>query len=178
MRLALVTAAALIAAPAAWAAGGNDNDPPEPTETTQKCKGAQVWDKKTKACVDAREGRLDNDTLYAAAREIAWAGRPLDALTVLDAMTEGDSDRVLTYRGFASRKAGDWDAGQAFYQAALTRNPDNFLARSYLGLGLLQHGDHAAAFAQWEEIVARGGTGTWAETALLAALETGTISEY
>lgn len=178
MRLALPLAALMLLAPTAHAAGSGDNDPPAPTETTTKCKGAQVWDKTKKACVDAREGRLDNDTLYAAAREIAWAGRPADALAVLDAMSEGDSDRVLTYRGFALRKAGQWEAGRAFYDAALAKNPDNLLARSYLGQGLLERGDFEGAFAQWEEIRARGGTGTWAETALLAALETGTISEY
>lgn len=177
MRLGLSLAALLISTLPALAAGG-DSDPPEPTETTTECKGAQVWDAKKKACVDAREGRLDNDTLYAAAREIAWAGRHKDALSVLDAMTEGDSDRVLTYRGFALRKAGQWDAGRSFYEAALQKNPDNLLARSYLGQGLLERGDFEGAFAQWEEIRARGGTGTWAETALLAALETGTLSDY
>ena len=178
MRLALSLTALLMLAPAAYAAGSGDNDPPAPTETTTKCKGAQVWDKHKKACVDAREGRLDNDSLYRAAREIAWAGRPADALAVLDAMTEGPSDRVLTYRGFATRKAGDWEAGRAFYNAALDKNPDNLLARSYLGQGLLERGDFEGAFAQWEEIRARGGAGTWAETVLFAALETGTISEY
>lgn len=177
MRIALHLAALVLVATPVFAAGG-DSDPPEPTETTTKCKGAQVWDKDKKACVDAREGRLDNDTLYSAAREIAWAGRPADALRVLNAMTEGDSDRVLTYRGFALRKAGQWEAGRAFYDAALDKNPDNLLARSYLGQGLLERGDFEGAFAQWEEIRARGGTGTWAETALLAALETGTISDY
>ena len=178
MRLSLSLIALMMLAPAAFAAGSGDNDPPEPTETTTKCKGAQVWDKKKKACVDARESRLDNDTLSRAAREMAWAGRPADALSVLDAMTEGATDRVLTYRGFATRKAGNWEAGRAFYNAALDRNPDNLLARSYLGQGLLERGDFEGAFAQWEEIRARGGTGTWAETALLAALETGTVSEY
>ena len=178
MRLALGLTAALLFASPVLAAGSGDSDPPEPTETTTKCKGAQVWDKTKKACVDAREGRLDNDTLYSAAREIAWAGRPADALAVLDAMTEGDSDRVLTYRGFALRKAGQWEAGRAFYDAALEKNPDNLLARSYLGQGLLERGDFEGAFAQWEELRARGGAGTWAETALFAALETGTISEY
>ena len=178
MRLALCLTTLMLIAPAAQAAGSGESEPPQPTATTTQCKGTQVWDKKTKTCVDAREGRLDNDTLYRAAREIAWAGRPADALAVLDAMTEGDSDRVLTYRGFAHRKAGQWEAGRAFYNAALAKNPDNILARSYLGQGLLERGDFEGAFAQWEEIRARGGTGTWAETALLAALETGTISEY
>ncbi len=178
MRLAVAVLALLLASPAAFAEGSDSDDPPEPTETTTTCKGAQVWDKNKKACVDAREGRLDNDTLYRAAREIAWAGRPADALLVLDAMTEGDSDRVLTYRGFAHRKSGQWETGRAFYAAALDKNPDNLLARSYLGQGLLERGDFDGAFAQWEEIRARGGAGTWAETALLAALETGTVSEY
>jgi Flp pilus assembly protein TadD len=172
--LSLVAACAL-AAPV-WAA--ENPDPPEPTETTTKCTGTQVWDEDKKACVSADQSGLHDDRLYQAAREIAWAGRPRDALAVLDAMAEGDTDRVLTYRGFSLRKAGQWEAGRASYHAALALNPDNLLARSYLGMGLLERGDFAAAFAQWEEIRARGGTGTWAETALLAALTTGQITEY
>lgn len=173
MRLALALTALLMLAPAAYAAGSGDNDPPEPTATTTKCKGAQVWDKKKKACVDAREGRLDNDTLYRAAREIAWAGRPADALAVLDAMTEGDSDRVLTYRGFALRKSGDIEGGIAAYEAALVQNPDNILAHSYYGQLLVEMDEMDMARGHLDAIRNAGGIGTWAEASLERAIATG-----
>lgn len=162
----------------AFAAGADDSTPPAPTETTTKCKKAEVWDEKTKKCVDAQSGALDNDTLYQAAREIAYADRPDDALVVLSAMTEGDTDRVLTYKGFANRKAGRIEAGMALYQAALAKNPDNILARSYMGQGLVQQGKFQLAALQLEEIAARGGTGTWAEQSLRQALATGQTFSY
>lgn len=177
MRLSVILFAALLPC-AALAAGSNDSDPPEPTETTQKCEGKMVWDPKVEKCVTPDATGLNDDDRYKAAREIAWAGRPMDALAVLDAMTEGNTDRVMTYRGFALRKAGLWDEGRAAYDVALAMNPDNLLARSYLGLGLLERGNTAAAIDQLLEIRARGGVGTWPETALASALATGEMPDY
>lgn len=162
----------------ALAAGTGSSTPPAPTETTTKCKKTEVWDPKTKKCVNAQSGSLDNDTLFQAAREIAYAGRPDDALVVLSAMTEGDTDRVLTYKGFANRKAGRIDEGMAYYQAALTKNPDNILARSYMGQGLVQQGKFELAALQLKEIVARGGDGTWAAESLEQALSNGKTFSY
>lgn len=163
---------------AALAAGGGSSSPPQPTETTTKCKKAEVWDTKTKKCVAAQSGQLDNDTLYAAARELAYAGRPDDALVVLQAMTEGQSDRVLTYMGFASRKAGHIDEGMKYYRAALAQNPDNILARSYMGQAFVEMGQVQLASAQLDEIVARGGAGSWAELSLRQSIQTGAMFAY
>lgn len=165
-----------------FAAGTNDSTAPATTETTTKCKKAEVWDEKTKKCIKAEDGAksgaLDNDTLYNAARELAYAGRPDDALVVLAAMTEGESDRVLTYMGFANRKAGRMDLGMHYYQAALAQNPDNILARSYMGQAQVELGQIQLASLQLDEIVARGGAGTWAEKSLRHAIETGTTYSY
>lgn len=163
---------------AAIAAGSDSSTAPAPTETTTKCKKTEVWDKKTKKCVAAQSGQLDNDTLYQAAREIAYAGRPDDALVVLSAMTEGETDRVLTYMGFANRKAGRVDVGMKYYQAALIKNPDNILARSYMGQGYVEAGQIVLASAQLDEIVARGGAGTWPEQSLRRAIRTGQVYSY
>lgn len=163
---------------AALAAGTEDTKPPTPTETTTKCTDGLVWDDKKKECVEPVEGRLDDDTLYGAARELAWSGQPEAALKVLAAMREGDSDRVLTYKGFANRKAGRVEEGMAFYTRALARNPDNILARSYMGQGLVEQGEIALARQQLDEIRVRGGTGTWAETALAEAIRTGVTYSY
>lgn len=171
-------AVALLLPLAAQAAGGDDSNPPAETKTSTECTGAQVWDEKTKACVDVKSGQLDDDTLYRAVRELAWAGRPEDALAVVAAMTEGDTDRVLTYKGFASRKAGRIEEGLAFYEAALKANPDNLLARSYLGQAYVEMNEVSLASLQLSEIRSRGGAGLWAETALESAIRTGQTIGY
>ncbi len=171
-------ALSLILPVAVFAAGSDSSDPPAPTETTTECKKTEVWDEKTQKCIDAQSGQLDNDTLYQAARELAYAGRPDDALVVLGAMTEGETDRVLTYMGFATRKAGDLEGGMAYYQAALSKNPDNLLTRSYMGQAFVEQGEITLAEAQLDEIVLRGGAGTWPEKALRHAIETGATYSY
>jgi tetratricopeptide (TPR) repeat protein len=99
-------------------------------------------------------------------------------LIVLSAMTEGKTDRVLTYIGFASRKAGRMDEGLAACDAALALNPDNLLCRSCLGQAYVELGKIELAQAQLDEIRARGGDGLWAETALESAIRTGETHDY
>ncbi len=169
----MIFAATLTLSGAALAAGSNSDSAPATTETTTKCEKGKVWDDKTKACVDVKSENLDNDTLFDAARELAYNDRPEDALVALMAMTEGDTDRVLTYMGFANRKAGDVELGLAYYDKALKQNPDNILARSYLGQAYVEQGELKMANAQLDQIVARGGRGTWAEQSLKTAIETG-----
>ena len=175
----LFTVAALTLLPfAALAAGSDDTEPPKATQTSTECEEGQVWDEQTKACVDAKSDLLDDDTRFRAVRELAWAGRPGDALVVLSAMTEGQTDRVLTYTGFANRKAGRLEEGLAAYDAALKLNPDNVLARSYLGQAYVDMGEIELAQLQLDEIRARGGAGLWAETALADAIATGQTYSY
>lgn len=162
----------------ALAAGSDDTNPPTTTQTTQSCKGVQVWDEKTQKCVNPKKSALDADTLYAAVRELAYAGRYVDAQGVLAAMPDQADDRVLTYWGFTHRKMGHAALAQAFYDEALSRNPDNLLARSYMGQGLVAEGKIDGAIAQWREIRARGGEGSWAESSLRAAIRTGSGYSY
>ncbi len=168
----------LMAPTLAFAAGGGDGDPPTPTETTKTCKGVKVWDEKKNRCVKPKESRLDTDTLYGAVRELAYAGRYMDAQGVLQAMPDQSDDRVLTYWGFTHRKLGNLELANAFYQDAIARNPDNILARSYMAQGYVESGRMDEAVAQWREITARGGKGTWAETSLREALRTGVTQSY
>jgi tetratricopeptide (TPR) repeat protein len=158
---------------AAFAAGSDDSEPPKPTETSTECKDAQVWDDKEKKCVDPKDSRLDDDTRFKAVRELAWAGRYDEALVVLATMTEGETDRVLTYQGFILRKSGRVEEGIAAYEAALTANPGNILAHSYYGQLLVEMNEIDAAKAHLAAIRTHGGAGTWAETALASAIETG-----
>lgn len=182
MRLAPVLALVAALPGAAFAAGmGGSSDsttPPDPTETTQSCTGAQVWDPESKRCVNPKHSALAPDTLYRAVRELAYAGRYADAQAVLGAMPDQNDDRVLTYWGFTHRKLGHAALAAAFYDQAIARNPDNILARSYMGQGFVEAGDTEAAIAQWREIKARGGAGSWAEAALREAIRTGMTFSY
>jgi tetratricopeptide (TPR) repeat protein len=175
---ALLASATLILPTLAFAAGGGSSTPPKQTNTTAVCENGMVWDEKTEACVAPQESRLDDKTLYEAAREFAYAGQYQNTLDVLDAMSDQQDDGVLTYRGFANRKLGDWDLGMAFYAEALAINPDNLLARSYMGQAFVEDGQIDLAQAQLTEIRTRGGRGTWAEFSLRQALESGRGYSY
>lgn len=175
----LVTAALIAFAPfAALAAGSDDTVPPQPTATTTECTDGKVFDEETKECVAPEDSSLNNDERYRAVRELAYARQPEAAMRVLAAMTEGKSDRVLTYTGFLNRQMGNWEAGIAAYEMALTANPDNILARSYFGQALMLMNETDMAKAQLDEIRLRGGAGTWAETSLAATILTGTTTTY
>ena len=197
--LILTTAIALpLALPTTgFAAGGEDEVKPKKTETTQNCLNAQQWDPEIKKYVrfsepvngvwDADIGKcvrpdktshLDTDTLYKAVRELAYAGRYNEAIDVLNEMPNQLDDRVLTYRGFTARKLGDLELADMYYDQAITANPDNILARSYMGQGKVAAGDKVAAMTQLREIQARGGAGTWAETSLRDAIQTGSTYSY
>lgn len=169
--------AALLAPGLALAMGGDDK-PPKSTKTTKTCTNGQVWDEAAKACVNAQDSRLDSDALYGAVRELAYAGRYDEAQIVLAAMPDQTDDRVLVYWGFTTRKLGDLPGGMAYYDAALSRNPGNVLARAYMGQALLETGDLVGAYRQLRAIKAHGGAGSWAETSLRSAIETGQTYNY
>ena len=178
LRTALLTTTLLLA-PGFVLAFGTDDTPPAETATTTECEGTQVWDAKTEACVDAvEESNLNDDDRYKAVRELAYSGSYDRALGILDTFENAGDDRRLTYLGFVTRKMGDVDGGMAWYAAAIDVNPDNFLARSYMGQALLLQGDRAGALAQLTEIRARGGRQTWSEVALNMALSDGPSPAY
>lgn len=158
---------------AAFAAGTEDSAPPAPTETTTTCTEGLIWDAEKKECVAPQSGSLDDDTRFGAVRELAYAGRYDAAMTVLASMTEGDTDRVLTYKGFILRKSGHVEEGIAAYEAALVQNPGNILTHSYYGQLLVEMNEMDAARSHLAAIRAHGGAGSWAETALATAIDTG-----
>jgi predicted Zn-dependent protease len=157
----------------AFAAGSDDTEPPKPTETTTECKDGQVYDEKLEKCVDPQSGSLNDDLRFDAVRELAWAGRYDDGMIVLSSMTEGDTDRVMTYQGFILRKSGKVEEGIVAYEAALAMNPGNILTHSYYGQLLVEMNELDAARSHLQAIRDHGGTGTWAEIALVRAIEEG-----
>ena len=175
---ALTLALALSLPTLAFAAGGDSTKPPTTTDTTKTCLFGRVYDPQTKKCVKpAKSSSLDADTLYGAVRELAYAGKYEHAQAVLAEMDQGD-DRVLTYWGFTHRKMGNAALANAYYDRAIAANPDNILAQSYMAQGFVQVGRTDEAIAQWKEIMARGGEGTWAEVSLRESIRTGMTYAY
>lgn len=153
------------------AVGSDDSTPPTPTQTSKDCKDGQIWDKDTKTCVSAKQGMFDDDTLYEAARELAYADQYENAIDLLQLASNPEDPRILNYLGFSNRKAGRMEVGMGYYKEALKRDPDYILARSYMGQAYLQQNKRNAAREQLLEIEARGGKGTWAHTALVQAIK-------
>ena len=175
----LLLAALVAALPVAtFAVGSDDTSPPVNTDTTKTCTNGTVWNPDTKSCVAPTDSSLNDANLFRAVRELAYFGRLKDAERVLDAMTEQDADGVLTYRGFIARKSGRTDEAYEWYVRALEQNPDNLLARSYLGQGYVEEGRFELARAELSEIRARGGRATWAEFSLRMALRSGQGVSY
>lgn len=177
-RSALLSTALILAAGAALAVGDEDDTPPRPTETTTQCPEGAVWDGGRNACVIIRDSRLSPETLMQNARELAYAGRHDDAIALLALADSQEDSMVQTYLGFSHRSAGRMAEGLAHYERALNLDPDNLLARSYLGMAYVQMGATRDARVQLEEIEARGGTGRWPHEALAAAIRTGTTAGY
>ncbi len=166
----------LLAGPA-LAVGGGSSSPPATTPTTD-CPAGEVWDQTRGSCVPIQQGALEDDVLYEAVRELAYAGRLDDAALALTAMSDQGDDRVLNYRGFIARQQGDFATARRYYDAAIAANPDNLLARSYLGMGLVERYQLAAAREQLQEILDRGGEGSWPHLALAEAIESGQTTRY
>ncbi|MFV1498095.1 tetratricopeptide repeat protein [Phaeobacter sp. JH20_02] len=176
--LALSAAFATGFAGQSLAAGSDDSAAPKPTNTTKTCKGAKVWDDQKQRCVAPKHSSLDPDEMYDAVRELAYAGRYGDAQAVLAAMPDQMDSRVLTYWGFTYRKQGYRDQAMSYYTRAIALDPQNHLARSYMGQGFVAEGKYGLALEQWKLIRAAGGSGSWAEVSLREALLSGQTQSY
>lgn len=176
-RLVCALSLTILTLPMALAAGDDATTPPPPTPTP-RCPAGQIHDQKAGKCVPAKSSSLTDNERYQAVRELAYAQQYAAATQVLDAMSDPSDDRVLTYRGFILRKTGQLEQAGEYYRAALNKNPNNLLVRSYMGQGFVEAGDLAAARRQHEEILARGGKGTWAEESLRTALSSGRTYRY
>ncbi|MEM9708711.1 MAG: hypothetical protein AAF871_07930 [Pseudomonadota bacterium] len=178
MRAALGALLVSFAATGVYAAGSVSSTPPKPTKTTTECAEGLVWDEDTATCLKPQDSSFTDDERYSAVRELAYADRYVEASAVLDTMTDQRDDRVLTYRGFLARMDGNLVEADRQYLAAIDKNPDNILARSYYGQGLVERGLRGSAIGQLYEIRARGGRGTWAEEALQHTLDGGYAYGY
>lgn len=164
-----------LASGSAFAAGSDSSgttSPPKQTKTSKDCKKTEIWDKEQKKCVEAEKSSFNDDALYDAARELAYADRHEDAIGILNVMREQNTPRVLNYLGFNNRKLGNFELGMDYYRQALAINPDYVLARAYMGQALMQQGDIEGAKAQLKEIRRRVGTQDYAYFTLAQSLKT------
>ena len=119
------------AAPAAKAAGGDDNSGPGASAgsgasgagTMEKktagmkksdlttCAPGQVWDKKTHKCLERHSGVLPDPDLTEYAYSLAKADRYQEAIDVLDMLGNPNTPRALNYRGYVTRKLGRTQEG-------------------------------------------------------------------
>jgi tetratricopeptide (TPR) repeat protein len=159
--LSTAIVAGLLAFPAFAAGDGGSSDTSTTSTKTpeQICKETQgkVWNKKTKKCVDAQQGFLDDDSIYETGRHLAMIGRYDEAITILNYVSNPQDKRVLNYLGYSYRKSGQIDVGLKYYSQALAIDPNYVLVREYLGEALIQKGDIAGAKAQLIEIKTRCG---------------------
>jgi thioredoxin-like negative regulator of GroEL len=170
--------ALILAATPALAVAPEDQSPPAPTPTTTTCAEGEVWDTDTAACISIEQSALPEDTLRRTARELAYAGRSGDALALLARSAAPEASEVLTIRAFAHGTSGDIETALPIYESALKADPDNLLARAYMGLALIAAGRDDAAEAQLAQIRARGGAGTWPDRALAEAVAAGAPIGY
>lgn len=161
---------------AAHAAGEDTTTPPDTTKTSTECTDGKVWDEEKKECVEPQKSGMNDDLLFKAARELAYAGQYENSLKVLDAVKDQDSARILNYRGYSNRKAGRMELGMRYYKRALQADENYILARSYMGQALVEQGQIEEAKVQLIEIRDRGGENSWAYRALLETL--GGVRQY
>jgi tetratricopeptide (TPR) repeat protein len=125
----------------------------------KKCKGKKVYDSKSKKCVKAeKSSSLSDDDVYAAVKRLAYSRKYDQALDVLDLAKDAQTPRMLTQRGFITRKMGDVEAAFPYYRSALAMDPSYTLAREYMGEAYIQLGRVDLAREQLEKIAEICGT--------------------
>jgi Flp pilus assembly protein TadD len=137
------------AAPAAKAAGGDDNSGASAATgasgaaakkaTGMKksdlttCAPGQVWDKKTHKCLERHSGVLPDPDMTEYAYSLAKADRYQEAIDVLDILQNPNTPRALNYRGYATRKLGRTEEGVGYYLKSVALDPAYPQVREYLG---------------------------------------------
>jgi tetratricopeptide (TPR) repeat protein len=168
---AAALATSLAVTPALAAPGGGTGNaepsaaaPAKKSAKTLKCKRGETAKlmttsgKKNWKCVKLKAEILPDDELYNQARLLADEGEYEWALDHLRLMSNQNDPEVLNYTGYANRKAGRLETGIAYYQQALSINPNYVQAREYLGEAYVLAGFNQLAQEQLNEIANRCGT--------------------
>lgn len=126
------------------------------TPTAPRIDCSKPVNKKKPAC-RAYHGPLSNDEIYNAAYWLAHEDRYQEALALLNQANPPNDPRILNETGFVTRKLGNVDGALPYYRKALAIDPNNTLAREYLGEAFVTKGDLASAREQLGEIEQRRG---------------------
>lgn len=117
-------------------------------------------------CVKLKADVLPDNELYQQARLLADVGEYEWALDHLRLIRVQQKAEVLSYTGYANRKAGRLETGIAYYQQALSIDADYVQAREYLGEAYTLAGFNDLARQQLREIEIRSGTASEAYVTL------------
>lgn len=170
----LIFAAALTLAPLTTYAAGTAPSTLEPEPEVVECEvEGQVWNPETEICEVPEDSDQSDAFLLDSAQRLAYAGAYGTAQDILKGVDAQEASRTLALWGYTHRKMGNVDLGLAFYDKALQADPNNILARSYLGEAKINMGDYDGALVELAEIRARGGSGSRAESLLLQAMQGG-----
>ena len=154
----IVAIALGFAAPAAKAAGGDDNsgagasamdggaggaggapaaakkaNPGVKKTDLTTCPPGQVWDRKKHKCLERHSGVLPDPAMTEYAYALAKADRYQEAIDVLDLLDNPNTARALNYRGYATRKLGRTEEGIGYYLRSVALDPTYAQVREYLG---------------------------------------------
>jgi tetratricopeptide (TPR) repeat protein len=166
----LISAPVFVSAPVFAFPGTGSSEKSEPTKTVKpsakklKCKRGETAKlmknngKSKLTCVKLKADVLPDADLYNQARMLADVGEYEWALDHLRLITNQNDAEVLNYTGYANRKAGRLETGIAYYQQALSINPNYVQAREYLGEAYVLAGFNNLAVEQLNEIAKRCGT--------------------
>lgn len=109
-------------------ASGDEDAPPKPN-----CPKGQVWDSKTKKCVDQLSKATSDADRTDYAYRLAKDERYQEALNLLDTLQQPNTAKALNYRGYATRKLGRTDEGIGYYLKSVALDPNYAQVREYLG---------------------------------------------
>jgi tetratricopeptide (TPR) repeat protein len=144
LSLAFISAAFILSAGAAFAAGGGSGggDSGDASKKSEKgkpitdmttCPKGQVWNVKKKECTKEKADALPDDDMANYAWVLAKADRYQEALDVLNLLHDPNTAKALNYRGFATRKLGRTDEGIGYYLKSVQIDPQYAQVREYLG---------------------------------------------
>lgn len=124
-----------------------------------------------KPACQKKHGETADDEIFNQAYWLSKEARYAEALAVLAAAQNPDDPRILTAKGFATRKLGDVEGALPYYHRALDLDPALVTTREYLGEACLSKGDLAGARHELAEIEKRAGRAseTYAKLAALIA---------
>jgi len=128
-------------------ASGDDDEPAKPN-----CPKGQVWDTKTKSCVDQQSSITSDKDRADYAYRLAKDNRYDEALSLLDTMKDSNTAQALNYRGYATRKLGRTDEGIGYYLKSVAIDPHYAQVREYLGEAYVIKGEMDLAKEQLQTI--------------------------